>query len=183
MSIAGSQVNHPVTKIRRTYQFSYMSVATAQISPFGKVTDTTAAYPASTYPTTLNGSGFINANIDPYVILNNCIAKRVRIIVANTSVQQGTVGLNPKLRISLYKSGLSGPRILLGHFDIPLTIQAGAIGVYTTVQNGLCTGISPEQNIALQGGDAIGIEFTPQSTDNNCINSAGRMIAVLETEE
>lgn len=172
-----------IPKIHRLYQFSYMSVATAQISPFGKITDSTSGYPASNYPTTLNGSGLINANTDPYVVLNACTAIRIRITLGNAAVQQTTAGATPIIRISLYKAGLSSERTLIGNFDIPLTIQSGTIGVNSTVNNVLATGISPDQNLQLSAGDAIGIEFTPMTTDNNWINSAGRMIAVLETEE
>lgn len=172
-----------IPKIRREYQFYYISVATAQVSPFGKYTDNAGAYPGSNYPTTLNGAGLLNANTDPYVVLNNCTAKRIRITLGNASVAQGTVGATPTIRVSLYKAGLLNSRTLIGNFDIPLTVQSGSIGINTTVNNVHATGISPEQNFALQGGDMIGIEFTPVSTDNNKINSAGRMIAVLETEE
>lgn len=170
-------------KIRRQYHFSYMSVATAQVSPFGKITTTNWDYPATPYPTTYNGSGIVNAQTDPYSVMSNCVAKRIRIIVGNASVQQGTVGSNPIIRVSLYKTSMLNARTLVGHFDIPLTVREGSIGTFTTVTNVYATGISPDQNFALAGGDAIGIEFTPQFTNNNWIDSAGRMIAVLETEE
>jgi hypothetical protein len=170
-------------KVNRHYQFSYMSVGTAAISPFGKATTSTAAYPASDYPTTLSGSGLVNANTDPYVVLNNCIAKRIRITLGSAAVQQATAGASPMIRISLYKAALSSARTLIGNFDIPLVITSGSMGVNSTVSNVYATGISGIQNFLLSGGDAIGIEFTPVTTNNNWIASAGRMIAVLETEE
>jgi len=170
--------------IKRTYQFSYMAVAVFNTAPFGKDTTNPSGYPASSYPTTaMANGGLTDATIDPYVVINNCTAKRIRITLGQAAVSQGSVGANPTIRISLWKAGLSGGRTLVGNYDIPLTVKQGTIGVNSTANNVLATGISADQTFALSAGDAIGIQFDPVSTNSNKIYSAGRMVAVLETEE
>lgn len=173
-----------IPTIRRLYHFSYMlAAATAPSLPFGKVTTSTGNR-LSSFPTTdpANG-GIADGNIDSYVVLNNCIAKRIRITIGQAAVQQLSVGPTPVMRLSLWKAGLSGSRTFLSNFDTYLTIQSGAIGTNNKPANVYATGMSVEQTVNLEAGDVIGLQFESMNASSNWIVSAGRMIAVLETEE
>ncbi len=180
-----SDLSSTTTVLHRLYQFSFIGFANnVPNAPFGKISTDGGSNPSTNLPSTKSAnSGLADATIDPYLVINNCTARRVRITVGQATVQQTTLGTAPVIRVSLWKAGMTGTRTLIGNFDIPLTIQAGAIGTNVTLNNVLATGISPTLSLALSGGDCIGLQFDQMTTTNNWISGAGRMVAVLETEE
>ena len=160
----------------RYYNFSMPQQAQATLGKFSK-----AAHNNNNemlYTTDQANAGIQNGQIDPYICPSAMTIKAITVTLASIAVSQATVGAGPVImRIDVYRNDFS-TRTLLGTISVP--IDRTKCGV----NNGL--GLNCFQTITVTGlsiavaqGNTWGIEFLNVSTNNNCINSALGVYAVV----
>jgi hypothetical protein len=162
----------------RVYNFSMPQQAQATLGKFSKAARSNNN--EMLYTTDQANAGIQNGQIDPYVCPAAMTITSITVTLASIAVSQATVGAGPViLRLDVYRNDFS-TRTLLGTISVP--IDRTKCGV----NNGL--GLNCFQTITVTGlaialaqGDTWGLEFLNVSTNNNCINSALGVYAVITT--
>ena len=160
----------------RYYNFSMPQQAQATLGKFSK-----AAHNNNNemlYTTDQANAGIQNGQIDPYICPSAMTIKAITVTLASIAVSQATVGAGPVImRIDVYRNDFS-TRTLLGTISVPIDrTKCGVnngLGV-NCFQTITVTGLS----IAVAQGNTWGIEFLNVSTNNNCINAALGVYAVV----
>ena len=163
---------------KKYWSFSMPQQAQATLGKFSK-----AAHNNNNemlYTTDQANAGIQNGQIDPYIAPAAMSISEITITLASIAVQQATVGANPVImRIDVYRNDFS-TRTLLGTISVP--IDRTKCGV----NNGL--GVNCFQTITVSGlsiaiakGNTWGIEFLNVQTNNQCINAALGVYAIITT--
>jgi hypothetical protein len=163
---------------KKYWNFSMPQQAQATLGKFSK-----AAHSNNNemlYTTDQANAGIQNGQIDPYIAPAAMSISEITVTLASIAVSQATVGANPVImRIDVYRNNFS-TRTLLGTISVP--IDRTKCGV----NNGL--GVNCFQTITVTGlaiaiakGETWGIEFLNVSTNNQCINSALGVYAIVTT--
>ncbi|WMJ75340.1 hypothetical protein RCC89_19565 [Cytophagaceae bacterium ABcell3] len=178
-AVAGSGGGGSTGAVKRVYHFCHTgSINNATLGLY-KVSSEAIT---NNKPTTAEGHGIKDGSIDPYVIMNNCTIKKIRVTFAGAGVDGGSVGANPVMRLRVFKSGYDA-RTQVGT-DVDIPVSNSGLGTWGNASgNGFQTAVSGELNFALNAGDVLGVEFRHQTGSGNSIISVQRLFAVLETEE
>lgn len=177
-STQASGVKWASPPVKTRYNFSTGNANSSTAMPMSKHVTTTDNPPPKPTTSPYN-NGINNGEIDPYIVMQACTVNQIRIVFAGAAVSQGTVGASPTIRLDLYKAGFS-TRTRVATYRI--TISATGVGVSNnTAGDAFQTAVLTGQSTALAAGDAIGIEFVNENTDNTKINGLARAYVSLET--
>jgi hypothetical protein len=165
-------------QVRTRHQFSNPTQVNSTVGLMAKHWVTGATNLGTTDPSNL----LQNGGVDPYIALNNCTIDGIQIQCSQAAVNNGTVGATPTVRIDFYTM-TAGARTLLGTTRIPIS-PAGSVQASNNLGvNATFTGSATGLGLSLTAGQAWGIQFTNETTNNNTVNAVGRLFAVVDTQE